>query len=171
MNSTVDPRKGFAELVNAINCINESTIELVIFGNRTDELKTVLKHKIHFVGELFDTQSLVALYNAVDVMIVPSKQENLSNIIMESLSCGTPVVGFDIGGNSDMIDHKVNGYLAIPGNSLDLSKGIEFILDCGPENYRKFCENSIEKINHMFCEDKVVKKYIVEYQNILNTND
>ena len=80
------------------------------------------------MGHLHDDVSLVTLYSAVDVLVVPSLQENLSNVIMESLSCGTPVVGFDIGGNSDMIDHLENGYLAKPFHSENLAKGIDWIL-------------------------------------------
>ncbi|MFV9924545.1 MAG: glycosyltransferase [Francisella endosymbiont of Hyalomma scupense] len=37
------------------------------------------------------------MYSAVDLTVVPSKQEGLSNVIMENLSCSTPVVAFDIG--------------------------------------------------------------------------
>ncbi|WP_318263399.1 glycosyltransferase [Francisella-like endosymbiont] len=37
------------------------------------------------------------MYSTVDLMVVPSKQEGLSNVIMENLSCSTPVVAFDIG--------------------------------------------------------------------------
>ncbi|KXB09319.1 hypothetical protein AKJ60_00460 [candidate division MSBL1 archaeon SCGC-AAA385M11] len=52
----------------------------------------------------------------------------LSNAIMEALACGTPVVGFDIGGNKDIIDHQQNGYLARPFDPQDLAVGIHEVL-------------------------------------------
>jgi glycosyltransferase involved in cell wall biosynthesis len=64
------------------------------------------------------------LYAAVDVLVTPSRQDNLSNTIVESLACGTPAVAFDIGGMPDMIEHKINGYLAKPFDTSDLAAGI-----------------------------------------------
>ena len=98
-------------------------------------------------------------------MVVPSLQENLSNAIMESLSCGTPVVGFNIGGNSDMIEHKKTGYLAKPFVSSDLADGIEWVLD--NSNYTELSKNSRVKIMKEFDSTIVAKKYINLYRKIL----
>ncbi|MFV9972453.1 MAG: hypothetical protein AB8V06_06105 [Francisella endosymbiont of Hyalomma asiaticum] len=51
---------------------------------------------MHYLEILNDDVSLATLYSAVDT-VVPSKQEGLSNVIMENLSCSTTVVAFDIG--------------------------------------------------------------------------
>ena len=98
-------------------------------------------------------------------MIVPSLQENLSNAIMESLACGTPVVGFDIGGNSDMIDHKVNGYLANPFDVTDLKDGIEWVLY--NKIYNELREKSRSKVLKKFDVDVVALKYIDLYKKQL----
>ena len=45
---------------------------------------------------------------------------------MESLSCGTPVVAFNVGGMRDLILHKKNGYLAAEDNFDDFYEGIKF---------------------------------------------
>ena len=70
-------------------------------------------------------------------------RENLPYVIMESLSCGTPVLAFDIGGISDMIDHKVNGYLAKPFEIDDLAKGIKWVLNLS--SYDKLSKNARER--------------------------
>ena len=99
------------------------------------------------------------------MMIVPSLQENLSNAIMESLACGTPVVGFDIGGNSDIIDHKINGYLAKPFETDDLANGIEWVLNA--PNYQQLCDNGRNKVLTYFDSQVVAKQYIALYKEIL----
>jgi glycosyltransferase involved in cell wall biosynthesis len=99
-------------------------------------------------------------------MVVPSLQENLSNAIMESLSCGMPVVGFDIGGNRDMIDHKENGYLAKPFDTKDLAQGIEWILQ--NENYADLRVNARKKVVENFDATIVAEKYKKLYVDILN---
>ena len=113
-----------------------------------------------------DDISLVTLYNAVDIMIVPSLQENLSNAIMESLACATPVVGFNIGGNSDMIEHKKNGYLAKPFDTIDLKDGIEWTLN--NEYYDELCQNAREKVMREFDSKIVAQQYIEFYKKILH---
>lgn len=165
MHATSDKRKGYQELKNALSFIQKNqNFELVIFGSSNSETISDYFYT-HFIGRLNDDISLMLLYNAVDVMVVPSKQENLSNVIMESLSCGTPVVAFDIGGNSDMIDHKLNGYLAKPYDPKDLANGVEWILN--NKDYEQISHNARKKVVKNFSEEVVVKKYIKLYKNLL----
>ena len=165
MAATSDPRKGFVELNKAMDKLKNTNIEFVIFGSNEPKEPQNFGFKTHYLGSLHDDVSLVTLYSAVDVMIVPSLQENLSNAIMESLACGTPVVGFDIGGNSDMIEHKKNGYLAKPFNTSDLANAIEWVLN--NENYVELCENAREKVLREFDSVVVARKYIELYKEAL----
>jgi glycosyltransferase involved in cell wall biosynthesis len=93
-------------------------------------------------------------------------QENLSNTIMKSLSCGTPVVGFNIGGNSDMIVHQENGYLAQPFDTTDLALGINWILN--NEKYADLCLNARDKVVRAFDSEVVATRYIEVYKQLLN---
>ena len=163
MGATSDPRKGYEELTQALQNHKNENVEFVVFGN-TQEEKSYDSHTTHFLGKIDDDVVLKKLYNAVDVMIVPSLQENLSNAIMESLSCGTPVVAFDIGGNSDMIEHKKNGYLAKPFDINDLAFGIDWVLS--NKDYKQLCINARNKVVNTFSYDLVIPKYIDLYTNI-----
>ncbi|MGE4511221.1 MAG: glycosyltransferase family 4 protein [Sulfurimonadaceae bacterium] len=166
MGATSDPRKGFKELSEALRQLRCQDIEFVVFGSSRPQNAPDFGFKTHYLGHLHDDVSLVTLYNAVDVTVVPSLQENLSNAIMESLACGIPVIGFDIGGNSDMIEHRTNGYLAKPFESQDLANGIEWILNTA--NYNKLCSNARDKVMQEFASEVVAKKYIQLYQEILH---
>jgi len=166
MNATGDPRKGFKELSKALQRLTSKNIEFVIFGSSKPQVAPDFGFKTHYLGHLHDDISLVTLYNAVDVMVVPSLQENLSNAIMESLSCGTPVVAFDIGGNPDMIEHQKNGYLARPYDSEDLAYGIDWVLNY--ENYDELCGNAREKVLKEFDSKVVAKKYIELYKQVIS---
>jgi len=169
VSATSVPYKGFTELVEALKKINSENVEFVVFGSSEPENAPCLPCKVHYLGCLYDDVTLVALYNACNVMVVPSKRENLSNTIMESLSCGTPVVCFDIGGNSDLIDHKINGYLAKPGDTSDLAEGIDWVLNY--ENYSKLSDDVRKKTVLEFDYNVVIKKYINIYKNIMLHNN
>ncbi len=167
MGATSDPRKGFKELSEAMQKLEKnSDIEFVVFGSHQPKNAPDLRFKTHYLGSLADDISLVTLYNAVDIMIVPSLQENLSNAIMESLACATPVVGFNIGGNSDMIEHKKNGYLAKPFDAIDLKDGIEWTLN--NEYYDELCQNAREKVMREFDSKIVAQQYTELYKEILH---
>lgn len=167
MNSTLDLRKGYKELKEAINHSNLENTEILVFGSSKPANDLIFKYKTHYLGYFNDELSMKILYNAADVMIVPSLQENLSNIIMESLSCGTPVVAFNIGGNKDMIEHKKNGYLSEPLNSNDLANGIEWVLNSS--SYDDLVYKARKKILNNFDSKTVIKKYIKLYNNILKS--
>jgi len=168
MNALSDVNKGFNLLVEAIHKINYEDIEIVIFGSSQPERPPNFKFRTHYLGRLYDDISLVSLYNAADITVVPSLQENLSNTIMESLSCGVPVVAFNIGGNSDMIEHKINGYLAKPFDTEDLAQGIEWILSLSESEYNRLCRNARDKVLKEFDSKIVAKKYIKLYEEVLN---
>ncbi|AJI53807.1 glycosyltransferase family 4 protein [Francisella philomiragia] len=166
MSATSDPRKGYQELSSALSEMSGlNNVELVIVGSSRPKNPPQLNFKTHYLGILNDDVSLSTLYSAVDVSVVPSKQENLSNVVMENLSCGTPVVAFDIGGNSDMVEHKENGYLAKPLDSQDLASGIKWVLN--NKDYEDLCKNAREKVLKEFDSKIVTEKYINLYKEVL----
>jgi glycosyltransferase involved in cell wall biosynthesis len=166
VSATSDINKGFKELSEALYKIaDKKNIELVVFGSSEPKNPPDFGFKTHYLGHLHDDISLTILYNAVDVVVVPSLQENLSNTIMESLACGTPVVAFNVGGNSDMIEHLKNGYLAKPFDIDDLRNGIEWVLNT--PNYNELCKNAREKVLREFDSMIIAKKYIELYEEVL----
>jgi glycosyltransferase involved in cell wall biosynthesis len=165
MGATSDPRKGFKELSEAIVQLPKDGIELVVLGASKPLDGESFGLQTHYMGTLHDNVSLITLYSAVDVVVIPSLQENLSNVIMESLSCGTPVVGFDIGGNSDMIEHQKIGFLATPFESSSFAKGIEWVLK--EENHQFLSLNAREKVKKEFDFQVVAKQYMKLYEEVL----
>ena len=107
----------------------EDKVCLVIFGISHSKNIEKFPFEVRFLGKLYDDFSLVLSYSATDVFAISSIQNNLPNTVMESLACGTPVVGFNIGGISEMIEHKVNGYLSAYKNSQSLAEGVKWVLE------------------------------------------
>ena len=169
MSATSDKRKGFNELLKALKHVNSSNVELIVFGSSRPKEDQNFGFKTHYLGQLYDKVSLISIYNSADVMITPSLQENLSNVVMESLSCGTPVVGFNVGGNKDMINHKENGYLAELANVKDLAEGIDWVLQ--HDNYNEICRNGRQKIINSFESNLVAEKYLNLYQNLKHNDN
>ena len=124
INGVGVPRKGFSYLLEALNHLSPESFELAIFGNDVIP-HNFSKFKVYNFGVVTTPKDMSEIYSCADVMVLPSLQENLSNTVIESLSCGTPVVAFDIGGNGDMVKHKCNGYLVATIDAYLLAEGIE----------------------------------------------
>ncbi len=127
------PYKGWAYLQKALELLKQEdtvkNISVLIFGSAYNkEIADAIPFKTRFMGYLLDEHSTSLVYNAADVFIAPSLAEAFGYVVMEALSCGTPVVGFNVGGIPDMISHKENGYLAKYKDSADVSEGIKFCL-------------------------------------------
>lgn len=158
-------RKGFYELKYALESLPDSLKSqcvLLVFGGFAPEIDGI---KTHLLGFLSDDSSLTLAFNACDLFVTSSLSENLSNVTMESLACGTPVVAFDIGGNGDMITHKINGYLAQDAN--DLSKGIEWILNLDSISIQKMSAEARSSIESKFNSTDIAKAYIKTYKALV----
>ena len=161
-NAENDLNKGFNLLKNALRTI-PSSHTVVLFGTTSEDFSKDFRQNVVSLGHITSEEVLVNLYSAADVMIVPSLYENLSNSIMESMTCGTPVVAFDVGGNSDLVQHKVNGYLAKPYSSADLADGINWILNYS--EYQKLSLNAREQCVKLYDNVIVARKYVEIYKS------
>lgn len=166
MSSTSDERKGFKFLLEAIKKLDSSKYIALIFGNNSEESEVEEHMEVRYLGNLVDDYTLTLVYNAADVFVAPSIQENLANTVLESLSCGTPVVAFDIGGMKDMIKNEYNGYLAEPFDSIDLSKGIDYCIN----NNDELSFNARSYVVDNFTYEIIGNKYIDLYNDLLKAD-
>lgn len=132
--SVESPYKGWIYLQKALELLHKSeakrNISILIFGcGYNKKIADAIPFKAKFTGFLRDEYSIALVYNASNIFVTPSLADNQPTTVMESMCCGTPVVGFDVGGIPDMIEHKVNGYLAKYKDADDLANGIEFCLE------------------------------------------
>ena len=125
----------------------------------------VLAIEVRFMGTLTDDIALSVLYAAADVMVVPSRQENLPNTIMEAMACGTPAVAFRTGGIPDLIEHQHSGYLAEPFDTGDLARGIAWTLEQSglDSGLGTHCRQKVER---EFALDVVTARYVKLYSEL-----
>lgn len=109
---------------------------------------------------------MARIYGACDVFVIPSLEENLPNTIMESLSSGTPAVGFQIGGIPEMIEDGVSGKVTPPKDSRQMAADIAWVLE--DENRRaQLSKNARDKVLRDYAEPVVAQRYLRLYQRML----
>lgn len=166
LSATSDVNKGFNELKDALSKIETKDVQLVVFGSGEPEKPHDFGFDIKYCGQLHDDVSLSILYNAADVMVVPSRQESFGQTASESMACGTPVVAFNHTGLTDIVDHKVNGYLAKALNTSEMANGIDWVLN--NKDYKALSVNARKKVVNCFDGNIVSSKYIELYSETLS---
>lgn len=163
------PIKGFDLFLKSLRFLNKhiksEAFQIVVFGENKSQNHTLCGFPVHYLGYLHDSLSLQAAYNAVDLLVIPSRLDNFPNTALEAQSCGTPVVSFNIGGLPDIIEHKKTGFLAKAFNIKELAQGILWILE--NNNDKKISRYSRKKILKNFSEQKISNEYINIYKSTL----
>ncbi|MDR1698853.1 MAG: glycosyltransferase family 4 protein [Prevotellaceae bacterium] len=161
--------KGFGYLCKALSILtkksNANDYLLVLFGsikNNPDFLANLPVPHCH-VGSISDPRQLAKLYQAADVTVVSSLYETFGQTISEAMACACPAVSFNNSGQTDIIDHKQNGYLATYKSADDLAKGIEFCL----ENMERLSRAAREKVLGQYSEKVVAKRYLELYSQLI----
>lgn len=112
-------RKGFQLLQEALQYLPKNDEWMVCtMGNPITN--TPGQYPIKQLGVVRDELLLGLVYAAADVFVIPSLEDNLPNTVVEALMCGTPAIGFRIGGVQELIKDGENGYLCneISGKAL-----------------------------------------------------
>lgn len=148
-----DPRKGFHLLSQAVAGLGTTgnVFLLSVGAGRPPDFQKA--PHMHIQG-LRNDGILSCVYSAADVFAVPSLQDNLPNTVLESLACGVPIVGFNVGGIPDVVRPGVTGLLARVGDDTELGSGISEIL----QNDEKRAEMSFN------CRRIALQEYTLEIQ-------
>jgi glycosyltransferase involved in cell wall biosynthesis len=166
-----DKRKGITYLVEALNLLKQSNrdtsnIEVVIFGKNKHFDVGQLPFPVHQLNIITDENELAEIYSLADVFVTTSLEDNLPNMVMEAMVCGTPVVAFNTGGIPEMIDHLQNGYLADLASAQGIADGILEILYGA--DAATLAKNVRQKVLDNYTNDKVANQYIQLYRSVLN---
>jgi len=162
-------RKGGQLLEKALLHLPEKNIsevpDLVVLGGGKISDKIAARFHVHDVRVQGDKE-LVTLYSACDILVSPSKEDNLPLTVLEAMACKTPCVVFDIGGMSDVVDHRSNGYLATPFDCDDLAEGICWLLSNGDKS-RQVGEKASQTIANGFTAVQEAEQYLELYREKL----
>ena len=154
-DNIADKRKGFDLLAGALKSVDKSKIHVCVVGNNFDANQNI-PHLSYF-GKVYDEFKMALIYASSDVFILPSREDNLPNVMLESLCTGTPVIGFSTGGLKDVLKTGENGVLIENISSSDLADAITNFV-----NGRWIFDN--EKISEFysdyFSQQKQVKSYL-----------
>jgi glycosyltransferase involved in cell wall biosynthesis len=124
-------RKGFDILLESLKSMPARHVQNIIVCSVGEPEAGVNFSGITHVslGAVQDEMLMRIAYNAADGFVIPSREDNLPNVVLESLACGTPVIGFAVGGIADMVVPGENGLLATRTDTQDFAAVLTNFLD------------------------------------------
>jgi glycosyltransferase involved in cell wall biosynthesis len=164
-----DPRKGgdlLREGLARVVSTKPHLYELLIFGQSKPNDADSWPCNVHWLGAVYDDHQLVLAYSAADVMVVPSRQDNLPNTAVEAQACGVPVAAFNIGGLPDIVTHRVTGWLAKAFDATDLAEGVMWLIE-DEARYAALAAAARKQAVERFSEPVVTSKYTELYRQVL----
>ena len=119
---------------------------------------------------LFSGMSLWGRLYPIDVALLPVGGVYTMDARQAAMACGLPCVGFRVGGIPEMIDHRLNGYVADYRSAADLARGMAYVLD-DDARYRALSLEARQKALRAYARHVVVPQFRNLYQRIINTQD
>lgn len=161
-------QKGLEYLLEAFRKIDISGKLLIILGEGTLKEKLQkraeeigINDKVWFGG---NRENVVPYLQASDVFVLPSLSEGLPIALLEAMACGLPVIVSKVGGNIDIVENEINGYIIEPRNTEQIKIYLEYILK-NKEKADLMSKRNREKIVENYSCEVVVEKYLKLYSN------
>lgn len=151
-----EKRKGFQQLKAAIvRCLESESfrrlakqgkVRLLCLGHPDPETAD-LPVPVICPGYLGSEEEMCMAYNAADLFVQPSLEDNLPNTMLEAMSCGIPVIAFRAGGMPEVVESGATGYLVSPGDGVAMGEAILSLLAHGDQaaHMGKTCRKKVER--------------------------
>ena len=146
-----------------------SDIQLMILGTGPEEqkIKNLAKNQknIHYLGYQ-NKENTISLIRGSDILIQPSLKEGISSTILESMACGTVVIASNVGGNTELIENRINGIIKDPNDSNCFVEEIITLFDNA--KLRQSLENQARNTVKKYDWNQVGNLYLNIYESVLD---
>ncbi len=166
-------RKGIKDLIKAVEMNNYRVPLLLIICGPDYEYKEKLLEDIERIGKNKNVQvsyeglvsNMHEYFGAADIFVLPSYAEGLSNALLEAAMSGLALVASDIGGNRDVVQDDINGYLFSPGDTRQLAALIDKLVH-DPVKYKRMGQSASKKARREYSLFKVAERYREIYRSL-----
>jgi len=179
--SRLNPMKGLEYFLDAaamVAILQPDVRFLIVGGNghRTDgtyqgELERYaasrgLENRVIFTGFRTDVARMLP---EIDISVLPSLSEGLSNSLLEAMAAGVPVIATKVGGTPELVEDGATGLLVPPRDSAALGQAMTLLLD-HPETARRIGEAGRGDVTSRFSIDKMVHDTQSLYVKLLSAS-
>ena len=168
--SVDDRRKGFdilEEILRSDHFSSEERSNLILYvgGSSEGDVK-IPGMQVEMAGFLSGAEAVRSLYRKGDVLLLPSREDNLPNTVVEASSCGLATVAFGVGGVPQMIDHEKTGFCIDPFDKASFAMAIKNLMKLKAKGGLGQMQESARKFAlDQYSPKSVASKYLEVYKS------
>ncbi len=165
----LDGKKGGELLIEALRqlaiTMDRENVLLFVVGRGAQEWKVDVPFDVKRMDHVFDDNTMAAVYSAADIFVLPTLADTFPNAVLESMSCGTVPITFDVGGCPELVRQMETGYLAKYKDAEDLTNGMKLLLedDVLRARLRQRC---LEVVEQEYPRELEAKRFKALYEDI-----
>lgn len=158
--------EAFIHLVKNFPELGDS-VKLIMVGDGT--LNPILKNMVknaeieRLVWFAGDRSDIPEILQTLDLFVLPSVNEGISNTILEAMATGLPVIATNVGGNPELVLDKITGSLVSKQNTIKMADALKFYID-NPEATILRGQNARQRILEKFSLKRMVDAYMKVYE-------
>lgn len=165
----MEDRKGGMHVLEVARRMKDIPVRFIVIGVAKSEVPGNLPDNILFFEQVNDQDELATYYTLADAFLICSKMENLPTTCLESICCGTPVVGFDVGGvRETTAPYPEFGTFVPYGDVGRLVVSLKELLEAGSSGKRHGCAQAGKAY---FSKEVMMKRYLSLYQSALSAKE
>jgi glycosyltransferase involved in cell wall biosynthesis len=93
------------------------------YGQKEAILSEITRLRLRSETRILDSESCPErIFAGIDALVCPSETEGFSNVLLEAMACGKPVIATNVGGNSELVQHQETGFLVALRSPLAIAK-------------------------------------------------
>jgi glycosyltransferase involved in cell wall biosynthesis len=164
------PYKGHADLLKAFKAVSLEfpRVKLLLVGEdrgiqahlERSAYEMQVSSLVEYLGRQEDVAPLLA---ASDISVLPSHEEGFSNVILESMAAGLPVVATHVGGNAEAVVHGMTGWLVPPRKPAEMAERITNLLK-DPYKAEEWGKRGKERVLEHFTIERMVERHAELYE-------
>jgi glycosyltransferase involved in cell wall biosynthesis len=168
----LDRQKGGELMIEALErlalAMDRETVLLLVVGRGAEEWNVDVPFAVKRMGHVFDDSTMAAVYSAADVFVLPTLADTFPNAVLESMSCGTVPITFNVGGCPELVRHMETGYLAQYKDAEDLAQGMSMLLNDDALRTR-LRQRSLEVVAQEYRRELEANRFKSLYEELLKT--
>lgn len=159
-----NPAKGFGDFRKILDKVDPNQIQAIVLGGSKGTID--LPVSFHYAGYVGNPEQVKSLFGAADLYITTSLEDNLPTTVMESMACGMPALGYNIGGIPELINDNITGFVYPKGDWQAMADGVLHLLK-NPDLLKEFSVNARRKAESEYEESIVAKRYADLYKKVI----
>lgn len=169
-----EKRKGFAGLAcmlsEIVSMATQTALSLkLIWVGKTPVDPALANLPFLYLGPINQEETMALVYAASDLFVLPSQEDNLPNMLLEALSCGTPVLAFNAGGIGEVLQDGVQGRLIQLGDETGFQQALLELISDGTCR-TTMGSHAATRMRERYSGDVWAARHLSVYQELLRTS-